>query len=56
MVKGDVFLYIRNNLLGMKIANNNKNINKKLEKSIKKLSSGYRINIAADDAASKFER
>lgn len=44
-------MYIQNNLLGINILNNNSKNTKRLEKSINKLSSGYRINIAADDAA-----
>ena len=44
-------MYIQNNLLGINILNNYNRNTKRLEKSINKLSSGYRVNIAADDAA-----
>jgi len=44
-------MYIQNNLLGINSLNNNKRNMKRLEKSINKLSSGHRINIAVDDAA-----
>lgn len=44
-------MYIQNNLLGINSINNNKRNMKRLEKSINKLSSGHRINVAADDVA-----
>ena len=44
-------MYIQNNLLGINSINNNKRNMRRLEKSINKLSSGHRINVAADDAA-----
>lgn len=50
-VKGGVLMRIQNNLLGINTSNSNKKIFSKIEKSLKKMSSGYRINIAADDAA-----
>lgn len=42
---------IQNNLLGINAFNSSKKISNKIEKSMKKLSSGLRINVAADDAA-----
>ena len=44
-------MYIQNNILGINFLNNDKKNIKILEKSLGKLSSGRRINTAADDAA-----
>ena len=44
-------MYIQNNLMGINIIRNSSKNIKRMEKSTEKLSSGLRINIAADDAA-----
>jgi flagellin len=44
-------MIIQHNLLALNTNNNMKKVNKRRSKSMEKLSSGFRINQAADDAA-----